>query len=880
MFPFRFKRSGKFRQISVFGASLLLLASGLFLQPPSLGLAQEGTTAAPTAAPPSGVSVEVQQAVESDLAVSPEAAKELAIDLPAELNLEGYDPIIPDGPVGKILYPLKEVVWDVQEGLSQTFASDASYSQLMSEHANKELVAATKLYASTPSAGQEVIGILQEYKDDLNTVAEKIPVVKEEDPVLAKMLSAEIAEDHLFVAPKVLGSIQDNLLASDPEVVPSLVEIKNQVLASAGTAIVNAADNEQEVTKALETIAGKRQLTPFSGIANAEILSSTKEQLGNAVPIAMSEAFDQAIGEQLQTVETNLQNLSSSDEVKAESFGKYVAQLPGHSLERMKIIDQFKSETALPPVMIAKMQEIKAKLAETIGVRIQQVVQEEVRQAISQAMLEFKNPGVPELKILNEFKDLVPQEEIRQEIVKNHEAQVQKFLDRFSDDANAKAVTEEFQGLASRVESGQVIPDANFFKTLTELKGRLNPEQQRFIGEMEVTGRQEMANRLQNDPNFPERFATSNPADLQIFEKIRESGFGPQFAPPPGFDFEAKFREIEQQQAENFGRFLEFQNRPEDVAAIRAQFETSVPPQIRERFEQNYDFQPETFAKQEALARDKEEFLRQKFEAVQKEFQEKFGSSAAPGGFPGQTPIPFPGGRGFSFPGGANFPAGFPPPFRPLLSGDEGSGSSSGQTFSCPAGMKAGEFGCEFDFQRPQSSPTSCPPEMTTTPFGCVSRSTAEGSLPPPGQAGQVPEGVTSPPGFRRPPSQEFPYPPSGAEFKPGEQNVFPSHEPSYPSSYPRPENIAPEGYSPPLSGFAEPRFAPPEGFSNEPLPSGGEPFAGFVPPPEGFQAPPPAGAIPPPPPLGEPAPAVQGVFTGGSRSALGIFNFLSVFGF
>lgn len=725
----RFEKGTIPGQVVAAGVVILSLAFIFYQQFLFVALAQEADTAAP---PPASEPVQVSDAtkasVEEGLEISAEAATESAVNLPQELGLEGYDPLVPtDGFWGRVVYPVKEATWNLQEGIYNTFASDSSYAQLLQDHANKELVAAAEVYADDATKTSQVLGILQEYKEDLGTVKQVIPAVKEEDPTLAKALSATMAADHLFVAPKFLGTIQEAFLAAEPEIVPQLIAIKNDTIKSAGGSIVAAADNEAEITQALNTLASETQATPFSGIIQAEYLSQAKSQLGDEISAAVAGAFDEAIGSQLKVVEANLKNLQASDEVKAESFQKYVAQFPGQSLSRLKVVDQFKSQADMSAVMITRIQEVKAKIAESIAAKIQNLVQDEIRKAVSDAMLEFKNPNVDDFKLLSEFQGLVPQEEIREQIVQNQEKQVQKFLDRFGDDQNARKVTEEFQALMKKVESGQITPDSIFFQTLEGLKSRLNPQQQIFIGEMETRGKTEVFNRLQNDQNFAARFATSNPADLAVFDRFRQEGFGAQFA-PAGFDFEAKFRAIEGQQAQNFERFLGFQSRPENVQAIRQQFEAVVPREVRARFEQNYNFRPEEFQKFEQQAREKEVFFQQKFEEMRKEYEAKFGTGGSP---PGASP--FPGAApGFPFPGAPSFPPGFPPPFFPPPPGQPPGQPVpppgyvgppvDANTAGCPVGQVRGPYGCEWNYQRPPTQPPSCPPEYIATPFGCEPR--------------------------------------------------------------------------------------------------------------------------------------------------------------
>ncbi|MBI2607363.1 MAG: hypothetical protein HYW51_00885 [Candidatus Doudnabacteria bacterium] len=640
-----------------FKAVRLFLSLSLILQTASVPLAyaqEEESSEAAT------VSEEVKTEVEQALTASVEVAQELDIDLKQELDLPpDFDPTVPNGLINKIGYGFKQFGRGLKEVAYNTFASDASYTRVLEDHANQELFEAVKLHSEDAAThGEKVVEILAEFRDDLEGIKNRMPELKNSQPELARALSVKLTEDHIFVTPKVLDSLQENLLTVNPEAVPKLLEVKHQVLGATGETLVAASDGRAEVAQTLRTISEQSAKTPFSGFKNAELLSQTKKQLTTA-PSEVQQAFDEAIDASLASVERNFEALPVDDEIKLQSFEQYIKQLPGSDLARIKLVEQLKNRPTIPPVMIARMQEMKAKLAETMSSRIQQVGEEGIRKAVSKMMFEFESPDLEDLKILGEFKELVPHEEIRAQISQQHEQQVQKFLNRFGDDANARQITAEFQTLMNKVETGAIMPDANLFKTLDSLKGRLTPEQQGFIEEMETKGKAEMLNRMKNDPHFTDRLGSFNPADLEVFDKIRgevEAGF----LPPPDFDFGARFDEIEQRQAANFRKFLEFQGQPEAVAQIKARFEQEVPGFVKEKFETKlkFDFEAE-FRKHEELAREKETFFRQKFEEMKQEFEANFGHAE-----PGQRPQTFPGQPGFPFPGQVPFEQFEPPPFE------------------------------------------------------------------------------------------------------------------------------------------------------------------------------------------------------------------------
>lgn len=672
---FIFWRLFSWQRITV--ASLLVLA--LFITPILVFGQEEQEESVPSG---SGVEVsaEVASEAEAQLTVSAEAAKESTVDLKAELGLSDFDPVVPNNFINSVGYGLKSFGRDVQETLYDGLASDKRHAQLLKEHSDKELVEAIKLHSIDPG-NDRVVGILEEYKTDLTEVRDNIEKVKEEDEGFAKELSAEVAQDNLFMAPKILNTLQESLLVNQPQTVPEMIKLQEEVLTAASQTVVSASSNETEMAETLKIIAEKNFKTPFSGIATADVLLQAKEHLN--LSEGYHHVFDDVIEASLDNVEGNLKTLEISDELKAESFKKYVEQLPGQSISRMKVIEQFRSRADLSPVMMEKMTEVKARLAENISRRIDAVVEEEVRKAMTKALFEFKDPGIEEIRLMDEVKDLVPSTEIRNHMKQKHEEGVARFINKFGDDANARQVTEEFQALTRRVDSGEVVPNGNFFKTLETLRARLKPEQQRYIEEMEETGKQEMASRMKTDENFAHRFSSFNPADVKYFEEFK----GEFKAQIP--NFEAKFAQIERQQAENFQRLLDVQNDPGQVRELEQHFKQEIPPDIKEKFERNYQVNFEDqFHASEEKAREKEEFFRKKAEETQKEYQEKFGNE-----FPGQGSVHFPNQPGFGFPGRGPGQFG-----RPQLIGPP--------TEVCSEGKLKTDFGCEVRFEKPQIDPS------------------------------------------------------------------------------------------------------------------------------------------------------------------------------
>ncbi|MDP3741589.1 MAG: hypothetical protein Q8R08_04700, partial [bacterium] len=276
------------------------------------------------------VSSEAEAAVESDLVQSADAAKESDVDIKEELDIAAdYDPVVPNTFVNSIGYGFKKFGRGIKGASYRAFASTESYVELSKRYADLNLVEAIKLQSIDPT-NSKVVGILNDYKSNLDDVKDRMEGLKETNGQFAKEFSAKVAEDHLFTAPKILNSLQQNLLSTNPSAIPEFLKAKSGALANAGETVIKAASNSDEAVQTLKTAAEKNFKTPFSGIGAADNLTQAKEQLVD-VPDEFKQVFDKAISSTLNTFHDNFKSLDIPDESKAEALQKYVEQLPGQS---------------------------------------------------------------------------------------------------------------------------------------------------------------------------------------------------------------------------------------------------------------------------------------------------------------------------------------------------------------------------------------------------------------------------------------------------------------------------------------------------------------------------------------------------------------------
>ncbi len=811
----RFHKGSHSRKVVSVGIVFLSLAF-VFYPLYFIALAQDeapATAAEPVAAVE--VSAEAQSAAEAEIASSAEVATEVSINLHEELGHPDYDGLVPaDGLLGTLVYPLKEAAWNLQEGVYDLVASDATHAQLVSDHAELHVLDAVKQIAKDPDSYGTVAGILDEYKADVATVQDKIDEVAADDPTVAKTLAAEVLDGTLNTN-KVLNTMVEGAVVAAPEVASQFIKIKNEVVESAGKTMINAAENEDQLVAAMNNIALGNHLTPFSGVGIAETINLMKENLEDELPSATIEALDKVVTAQLSIVEENIKGLITQASVEdvAKSFENYAKQLPGGDIHRVEVMDHFKSQAGLPPIFIEKCKEIQVKVSESIGAKIKSVVDETIKAEISKAFLEVKNPGVDDLKIMTAMKDFIPDPEIKKHMEANLDSNIARFRERFASDATAQQVTNEFEALTKKMQQGSFVPDPSYFKTMDNLYTRLAPEQQQFVNQMRDEGKKQMFERMQVDPLFVQRASTFNPQDVQVFDKLKAEFKSPEFGPSPlGFNFDAVFGAIEKEQAKNFGQFLKFQDDPEHVKAIQEHFQNFVPEEIRATFETKYNFGQETFKDFHKFAEEKHTF-----------FQEKFG-----GGFPG-TP-------GFAFPGGAPFGPGFPPPFAvPGVTPSPAPGFETGQY--CEPPLVKGPYGCVYQFTGPSIQPITCSEGFIYTPFGCEP-SGGIGTVPLPGPAPDT--GAGSPYatphedtgghdpatdcakyggtwtgsycmfGTYQPPSTSYPTP---STSYPSPSTSYPTPSTSYPTpstSYPTPST----SYSTPSTAYLTPTdYHPPESY-------------------------------------------------------------------
>lgn len=618
------------------------------------------------------ISAEVVAEVESELEASAEVAKELDLNLNEELELEAsFDPVVPNNFFNSVRYGFKNFGRDIQELTVDIFASEKKYAQVVKKHSDEQFVEAIKLYSISPT-DSKVASILNEYKNDLNRVEDSIEVIKGTDEKFARELSAKMAEDHLFVAPKFIGSLQDGLLKNNPKLSVEVARIKGEVFNITGRAILKTASNESELTETLKIIAERNYRTPFSGLGTADILAQARDHLDEDGEV-LGQAFDQVITASLENAEGYFKAFNIPDELKAKSLSRYMEQLPGNSIARIEVMEQFRNQSDLSPAMLEKMTEVKAKIVENMTKQLEAVDDALLRQAMSQAMFEFKDPGIEELKLISEVRDLIPNEEIRKEMKQKHEQHVQKFLSKFADDSNAQKVTEEFRAISAKVESGEIVPDANFFRTIDALRERLSSEQQKFILETEQTGKDEIKRRMQTDENFAQRMGSFNPSDVAYFDDMKKE-FDPSLA--------GKFIELEKTQTDNFRKLLQAQDDPKKVRELEERFRSETSEEVKKKFAiHKVDFEGE-FRRHEERASEKERFFKQKREEMEREYREKFGEDSSSG------PIQFNIGEANTNNSGFRPPRLIGPPV-------------------CREGTTETRFGCELPYEKKTFDPSS-----------------------------------------------------------------------------------------------------------------------------------------------------------------------------
>lgn len=850
------------------------------------------------------------KAFQGELTASPEITAELKnLNVKKQLDLPNYNPtFLPVGFFGNIGYYFKDGYRNFQESAYAVFASKASTAELYTLHANERFIDATTVLNNDPKATDKFARLVGDYNATLAKVGQIAPQVRAEDPKAAKALQEKLVQQQMFTIPKVMNTIQDAVAINNPAALPQVLQAKESTIKTAGVTVVRTATDPTDLAKTINTVADKTATTAFSPVNQAQITAEFKKNIINDITVDAQKAFDQVVSAQIAKLQNNLNASNATPDEKGKALAKYMEQMPGKNMVTFEIANQIRSQAVLPNEVLDKIQEVKNRIAQDMAelIKLQASAGQQAQETVKQAIFNTKRPELNDVKAITEISGMIPDKNMREQMVAARDQQVKAFLSKFND-ANAVKVTAEFKALTDeKLKSGAIAPDPAFFAALDALKAKLSPEQQQFINGMQDTGKQVFLDRAVSDDNFAKRVATANQGDFKFFDqfkqnlaqqpdalsKIQAPAGTPPGTPPPNID--QIFQKIGQQQVQNFQQFLSNVNSPEAVKQMQQRFLNEVPADIKQQIEQQFKFDPSAeFQKAQQVAAEKQQFFQQQFQQMQQQYQQKFGTSA-PLPPPGQTSfqlfnpalVPPPGapasGAPTFVPGfGGPPPSGFTPPF-PFKDGSaRPTGQEEPSQFLLPPTPDKGNG--SFPTFPPGTPPTPGRFPNTTFPPGAFPSefNPSSGSLPPglnpstgafpPGTfpaTGTFPPG-TFPPGFNQPPGSFPPgfnpppgsFPPGGFPgntFKPGQIPQTPPTPPTTKTyTTPPPSSTPPTGSQPPSpatqppSSYSTPHTPPPPGSippgSTTPsytTPPGSQPPTSTTP----YGTPPPSTGTQPPP--------------------------------
>src|SRR3989344_4887068 len=156
-------------------------------------------------------------------------------------------------------------------------------------------------------------------------------------------------------------------------------------------------------------------------------------------------------------------------------------------------------------------------------------------------------------------------------------------------------------------------------------------------------GEQQIITRIKDDPNFAQRVTTSNPADIQVFQKVQErirmgdyrtlppdftlpeqanssaqnpGSHGGVLTPPSSADLNQFFNRFDRQQTQNFQSYLGTINNLDDIKNIEQNFKDQVPAEVQQKLRQQFNFDSNSeFQKQQGLAGQRQQDLEQRYGA-------------------------------------------------------------------------------------------------------------------------------------------------------------------------------------------------------------------------------------------------------------------------
>ena len=541
-------------QMYLFGAGIVLIAAFLFAQTAKAQEAATPESPVPAAEPapgeaepaPGEVVAPEPVPVPTPAPVEPapvEATDDAAADevvTHEDLGVKEAD-VLPDNP----LYGVKRF----GRGLRKAFTfNKAKKIKLEIKYANQELVDAQRLVeekGDDPESYEKVAEAVDRMEDALSTVKERASeIASAGDEAQAGEVVQEVL-DNQIKQQKFLEHIEQQVADKAPEaiaaqVVERIQNASDQASAHAGETVGQLEQDPDRLRERFDQALQNQRGSDFKDLRNLEVL----KRLEDHVPDAAKDAIRQAEGNTLKRFADNFQQLP--EERRLDRFENYVQNVGGDQTRHLEIFDRMKGLENLPPEIAKKMELAKDIVAQRFKEEVEKIdkdfgdvaIQERMRARVFARFDQSGGPDVKKLRVLEDIRQRVQfeNETVKQEFEAKHEEGITVFKATFTDTTSQDQVA-RFAELSKKMAEN---PDPTTFRPLAKLEEEVkaDPEKRKFIERMQQEAKAQFVEQAsKRGGEFFERIASSNPQDIEIFQKLKEDfqKDPSKFAAPPAF---------------------------------------------------------------------------------------------------------------------------------------------------------------------------------------------------------------------------------------------------------------------------------------------------------------------------------------------------------
>lgn len=431
--------------------------------------------------------------------------------------------ILPDSP----LHAVKRFGWGVQEAFTFDVVKD---TELKLQHTNQHLAEVKQLVdekgfnAVDPELLAHECKRFQDKFAKVAKQAEKLKGLNSEtvNQVLSDVTNKQIQQQKVLnviakeaIAVKKEAIATGDQIEAEAEAMDALLgtvqTVKQETVKNFTKAVTTVIEDPEAVstlvTDALESSVGSE----LKGLKHLEFLEAMSEN----APESAQAAITLAKRKTAEHFETSVKALPPAS--RAETFKRYIEHATSEETRLMKLLEEIKQTTNIPPEVLAKIEEAKEITVRKFELKLQLIDDADVRH---QFIENLPSDSVADIVAIEDIKSRMRGEGANKDFFDEfHAGALQGFRDRFTDvDSENQAAL--FEKLSLEMARN---PSPKTFKLVRELEQHVlsNPEKSAFLNTMEEDMKKRVEERYQREGDlFTERFASLDPDDIGVVEVI------------------------------------------------------------------------------------------------------------------------------------------------------------------------------------------------------------------------------------------------------------------------------------------------------------------------------------------------------------------------